>query len=67
MNTRFEIRVYPENETQVEALVNLGFSRDWEYEPFRMRTDDWENVDVVLHTLVEDNFTCSWTLENKAD
>jgi len=35
MNTKFEIRVYPNTAVEQEALKNLGFSQDWDHEPIK--------------------------------
>ena len=67
MNTKYEVRVYPNTPTETQALVDLGFSRDWDNSPMYLRTDNWEDVDVVLNVLAADGFTCNYQLEKKED
>lgn len=67
MNTKFELRVYANTAVEQEALKNLGFTQDWDHEPYRYRTDDWETVDELLNLLVEDDFQCNFQLEKKEE
>lgn len=67
MNTKFEIRVYPNTKTEEQALLDMGFSRDYDRSPMYLRTDNWEDVDVITNVLVQDGFTCNFQVEKKEE
>jgi len=67
MNTKYEIRVYAKKAVEQQALIELGFTQDWDHEPYRLRTDNWEDVDVITNVLVQDGFTCNFQVEKKEE
>lgn len=64
---RYQLTVYTENSVQEEALVNLGFDRNFDTEPFTLRSFNFGEVLEMVNQLVDDEFDCHWVLENKAE
>ncbi len=59
----YTLTVFSENSVQEEALVNLGFSREFDNLPFSLEFDNLEEALGLVRLLNQDDFNCVWNLE----